>query len=252
MLIDWFTVVAQIVNFLVLVALLKHFLWGRLLRAIDEREKRVAGRLAEAEEKNKEAERQVEVTNARALEQERQSDAMVLQAQREADEKRDEMIRKAREAVRGLEAKWHEDLDRERQAFLDEIRHRAATEILSITKRALADLACVDVQHCAVQVFLEKLQTFDAATLHDLVNHELTVVSALDLPKETQQQIQETLEKRLGSEVQLQFERRPSMAWGLELRGNGRRIGWNSETYIESLEENLKEALEHQAEMVVG
>ena len=28
MLIDWFTVVAQIVNFLVLVALLKHFLWG--------------------------------------------------------------------------------------------------------------------------------------------------------------------------------------------------------------------------------
>ena len=32
MLIDWFTVVAQIVNFLVLVALLKHFLYGRLVR----------------------------------------------------------------------------------------------------------------------------------------------------------------------------------------------------------------------------
>jgi F-type H+-transporting ATPase subunit b len=50
MLIDWFTVAAQIVNFLVLVALLKHFLWGRLVRAIDEREKRIAGRLSAAED----------------------------------------------------------------------------------------------------------------------------------------------------------------------------------------------------------
>ena len=47
MLIDWFTVVAQIVNFLVLVALMKHFLYGRLLRAIDEREAGIAARLAE-------------------------------------------------------------------------------------------------------------------------------------------------------------------------------------------------------------
>ena len=51
MLIDWFTVVAQIVNFLVLVALLKHFLYGRLVEAIDAREKRIAARLAEADEK---------------------------------------------------------------------------------------------------------------------------------------------------------------------------------------------------------
>ena len=47
MLIDWFTVVAEIVNFLILVALLKRFLWGRLVQAIDEREKRISGRLAE-------------------------------------------------------------------------------------------------------------------------------------------------------------------------------------------------------------
>ena len=51
MLIDWFTVVAQIVNFLILVALLKHFLYGPLVRAIDAREERIAARLAEAERK---------------------------------------------------------------------------------------------------------------------------------------------------------------------------------------------------------
>ncbi len=37
MLIDWFTIIAQIINFLVLVALLKYFLYGRILQAMDRR-----------------------------------------------------------------------------------------------------------------------------------------------------------------------------------------------------------------------
>ena len=42
MLIDWFTVLAQIVNFLVLVGLLKRFFFGRLIQAVDGRERRIA------------------------------------------------------------------------------------------------------------------------------------------------------------------------------------------------------------------
>ena len=42
MLIDWFTVAAQAVNFLLLVWLLKRFLHKPVLAAIDEREKRIA------------------------------------------------------------------------------------------------------------------------------------------------------------------------------------------------------------------
>ena len=81
MLIDWFTVVAQIVNFLVLVALLKHFLFGRLVKAIDERKKKVESCLADAEAKSKEAERQVELAQARTLEQEQKRDQMLAEAQ---------------------------------------------------------------------------------------------------------------------------------------------------------------------------
>ena len=47
MLIDWFTVLAQIVNFLILVALMKRFLYGPLIAAIDAREQSIAARLAE-------------------------------------------------------------------------------------------------------------------------------------------------------------------------------------------------------------
>jgi len=58
MLIDWFTVGAQIVNFLILVWLLKHFLYKPILDAIDAREKRIAAELADADAKKAEAEKE--------------------------------------------------------------------------------------------------------------------------------------------------------------------------------------------------
>ena len=49
MLIDWFTVAAQAINFLILVGLLSRFLYKPILHAIDEREKGIATQLAQAE-----------------------------------------------------------------------------------------------------------------------------------------------------------------------------------------------------------
>jgi F-type H+-transporting ATPase subunit b len=45
MLIDWFTVGAQTLNFLILVWLMKRFLYKPILNAIDTREKRIAKEL---------------------------------------------------------------------------------------------------------------------------------------------------------------------------------------------------------------
>lgn len=55
MLIDWFTVAAQAVNFLVLVWLLKRFLYKPILGAMDAREQRIASQLRQAEAEKAEA-----------------------------------------------------------------------------------------------------------------------------------------------------------------------------------------------------
>jgi len=250
MLINWFTVVAQIVNFLVLVALLKRFLWGRLTAAIDQRENRIAARLAEAEEKNQQAEKLKDQVRAEEAALGEKHDQIIRQAQHEAEDERNAMIQRAREEVRGLEARWHEDLEREQSAFLNHLKRRAATEMLTVIRRALSDLACSDIQDCATRTFLEKIRKLDPSALRDLINKELVVLSAQEVPAAAQHEIQAALEERLGTPLALQFQRSPSMAWGIELRGNGRRVGWTPESYIESLEENLKEALERRADLV--
>ncbi len=253
MLIDWFTLAAQIVNFLVLVWLLERFLWAKLVRAIDDRENRVAARLADADQKDKQAVQRLEEIKTRGGELARERREVLASAQREADELRLEMMQRARDDVRRQETTWREDLDREKSAFLDELRQRMAVEVLAAVRRTLGDLACADLQHCATEVFLERLREMDPSVVRDLAaGGRLTVVSANALPEDTRSRISAVLAERFGSPVSLEFACRPVMSWGIELRGDGRSIGWTPESYLQSLDDGLRKALETRPKILVG
>jgi F-type H+-transporting ATPase subunit b len=248
MLINWFTVAAQIVNFLVLVWLLKHFLYGRIVDAINARESKIAAQVAAAEEKEANAAHQLGLYQSKVAEIEKQREDMLAQARLDAGRQQAEMMAEARARVQAMETKWRDDLVQEREAFLRDLRNRAAAEILAIAQRTVADLACLDVQQCAVETFLQKLRELDQEGWASLGAGDLVLRSAFDLPEETRAEIQRTIEERREIPAQIQFERAPELGLGVELRGNGRRVGWNSESYLEALERDLKEALEHSPE----
>lgn len=239
MLIDWFTVCAQIVNFVILIALMKHFLYGPLIKAIDAREARIAAQLAEAEAKSKRAEIEKEKVRHEISEVENRCARMVAEARGEADQKRNEMVAAARDSVRALEQRWREDLRLEQSTFFSEVRRAATDEILGIARRVLADLAGREMERSAVEAFLEKL---DGETLKKLSGGPITVVSASELPADLQHKIEE----RVG--VPLRFEQAPEMAWGIELRGDGQRIGWTPEVYLDALEQKLRAELDRRVE----
>jgi F-type H+-transporting ATPase subunit b len=250
MLIDWFTVAAQIVNFLVLVLLMKHFLYGRLIRTIDERQKRIAARFAEAEAKQKSADQQLEQVNAQLHAQQQQCAQLRAQAQQEADRQQKEMIEKARASVAALEAQWNETFLRDRSASVAGFRRSAAAGILDIMRRALRDLASTDLRQAAFQVFLEKLRSLDLAELRKLTSGEVNVLTAEALSDEMKHQIEATLAERLGAPIAVHFELTSTMSWGVEMQGSGQRLGWSSESYLDSLEQHLRTDLEHPEEMV--
>jgi F-type H+-transporting ATPase subunit b len=110
MLIDWFTVGAQVVNFLILVWLLKRFLYHPILDAIDAREKRIAKELADADAKKAEAlkERDEFQHKNEAFEQQRAT--LMVQAKDEAKTERLRLLDEARQAADSLSAKRQETL----------------------------------------------------------------------------------------------------------------------------------------------
>jgi F-type H+-transporting ATPase subunit b len=243
MLIDWFTVCAQLINFLILVWLLKRFLYGRILRAIDTRERNIAERLADAEAKLAEARQQAVEYEDKVRNIEEQREAILAKARVESEQQHAAMLDKARRDVRGLEAKWQEELERDRHAFLLNLRRRAAIEILSIVRRVLADMTSSELEQCATQVFIRKIRSLDRAVWSRFTSRDMLVVSSLELSDDQRARILRSVEEQVGMPVHLRFETGEDIGLGLELRADGWRIAWNSETYLKSLEEDLNEAI---------
>ena len=88
MLIDWFTVAAQALNFLILVWLMKLFLYAPILHAIDAREKRIAAELADAAAKKAEAQKERDEFQRKNEEFDQQHAALLSKATDEAKAER--------------------------------------------------------------------------------------------------------------------------------------------------------------------
>jgi F-type H+-transporting ATPase subunit b len=249
MLIDWFTVAAQAVNFLILVWLLKHFLYQPILDAIDAREKRIAAELADADARKAEARKERDAFQHRNDEFDQQRAALMSQATAEAKAERQRLLNDARSEADALSTKRKEALKREQQGLKDEITRRTREEVFAIARKTLSDLAGTSLEKRMSEEFSRRLRTLNADAKEDLAEALSTasaparVRSAFDLPAEQRAAIQETLNETFQDEIQVRFETAPEVISGIELTANGRKVAWSIADYLASLERSIGELL---------
>jgi F-type H+-transporting ATPase subunit b len=250
MLIDWFTVGAQIVNFLILVALLKFFLYGPIIKAMDEREQLIASRLDEAEQQQRQTEEEAASYRQKQQKLEAERADLLARARQDADSQHQELLDKARQEVESLQTRWHKAIGDEKDAFLHDLRQRASQQIHAMARRALTDLAHADLEQQMMVAFMDEMQTLDEdawdviATSQQGAKQPLVIHTAFAVPQATRQQLQHVLQAHLGEAINVRFETAPEIICGIELQADGRKIAWSLEHYLETLEENLAAAFE--------
>ena len=137
MLIDWFTVGAQTLNFLILVWLLKRFLYKPILDAIDGREKSIAKKLADANERRTEALKERDEFQKKNAAFDQQRAVLLSQATADVKAERQRLLDAARLSADALRTKRQEALKSEEQSLYEEIARRTREEVFAITRKAL-------------------------------------------------------------------------------------------------------------------
>lgn len=249
MLIDWFTVIAQAVNFLILVWLLKHFLYRPILNAIDAREKRIAGELADADAKKADAGKERDEFRRKNDEFELQRAALFGKATEEAMAERQRLFDAARKDSDDLRTKQQEALQREYQNLSEEIARRTRAEVFAISRKALLDLAGSELEAHMVDVFVRRLRELDAAAAERLASAlqspsvPVLVRSAFEMPAAQRTLIEGAIRKTLAAATQVRFEVAPDLIGGIELIIQGQKIAWSIADYLGSLEKDVNELL---------
>ena len=251
--VDWFVFFAQIVNFLILVYLLKRFLYGRIVKAMDNREAKIVARYEEAETLKREAEKSAALYEEKNRILAEKQEELMNQAVQEAEARRKELMEKARQDVDAIRDRWQETVQREKESFLQDLRQRAGRQIHLITRRLLNDMADTELEERIIAVFLKRVESMNEAeqqTLQDSItraDEEIIIQSTFPIRPPLREKIQAVLRRYPIGETQIRYETTDEIVSGVELRAHGHKLAWSLGDYLETLEEGFAHALMEEA-----
>jgi len=263
-------VLAEIINFLVLVALLQRFLYKPIMQAMEQRECSIADRLQSAQV------REAEAQEARAQYEQLQADWAAKtqdrqhQMQQQVAAERTDSIEQGRAELEAQRAQWHEALHQEQKACLVNLRDRARSQLIQSIRVALNTLADTTLEEQMVETFLHQLPSLSTSERDSLiaaVTQQQDIQQQDTQQQDTQQQdqphwvilttfpLEEALQSRLVKGIQsnlpaqvpfksFTFKTRSDYPCGIELQIKGYKLAWNIEHYLNSLESQLTYALD--------
>lgn len=244
---DWFTFVAQIVNFVVLIGLLNHFLYQPIMDAISKRESDFAEKVQAAQDR--EADAEAIRKRYESLNQEMESHRKMLleQATEESNKAKKRLMQEARNEVQFRREDWLESLRNEQETVVNMLTQRSAAQVLTIANKALEQLADEELEQQTMQRFinfLSNLPESDRTKIQEEVAkpNSLRVETAFAINDAWKQKLRKQMQNQLGID-QIKFVQKPELVMGVSLRVGGLKLSWNVQDYIESLQEELQKVM---------
>ena len=253
MIIDWYTVIFQIVNFLIMVFLLRYFLYGPIIRAMDERERKIVEREQQADSSIKEAVAEAESYRSRSEELRKNEELTMEKARAAADEEKSKLLNTARKDVEQSRNRWEDAFEREKESFTVELRQRIGHQACVVARRCLADLADADIEEIILDRFIDRLKELPEAEMQKMAGalknaeYKTTVSAAFDIPAAALKDLAaniKSLVKTDGAKLEMTYKNEPELVCGLELSAGGYRVAWNIDDYLADVEEQILRGLE--------
>jgi F-type H+-transporting ATPase subunit b len=248
--INWFTVIAQIVNFLILAWLLKKYLYLPILNAINEREQKIAGQLKNADEKNSEAEKEKVEFARRNEDFDKNVKALMDKAVADANKEKTKLLEQAKADAIELKAALQKAIDAEQTYRNKEIAGKIQAEVFAVARKALFEMASLSLEEQSVNIFIKHIKESNGDEKKRFCEafqsnaNTILVKSAFNISADQQTQVNNAVNEVLGTKTSLQFKMAPELISGIELLTNGYRLAWNFSDYLNSLENSIVQKIE--------
>ncbi|MDY0269466.1 hypothetical protein [Trichloromonas sp.] len=250
MLIDWTTVAFQLFNFLLLVVLLKRFLYGPITRAMDRREADLAEIRSEALRLRSEAEAALADYLHQQQELEEERAELLRRTNEEAEARRRELLAQARTEAEAQRDQWRQALRGQQREFLAELQQRSVTGVLTLARRALAELTDETLENALARVLLTRLQELpesdQARFLAMARGGRLVARGGFAADKAVRQKLGQTLGDKLGATVELAWEENLDATLDIEIVGDGLRLAWGVSGYLEEVRQRVRKLFEEE------
>ena len=247
MLIDWFTVIAELLNFLILVWLLQRLLYKPILTAIEERQTKIAAQLSEAADARASA-----LTSQQSLDAEKKDlgdrkDALLAQAQKDALAEKQRLLDAAQAETQELRQRLQRSVRADEIKLESDIARTIREQAFAIARRILQDLSAKDLDEIIAANVVRKLSepgSREQLAFADGKDGAIVVKSAHELTESVRRDLTRALPHEEAVEQEVRFEVDPELVCGLQIMAGGRRLEFSATDELTDMETHVTDALD--------
>lgn len=242
--VDWITVVAQVINFLILVWLLHRFLYGPITRAMERRENRIKERLDDAAAEREKAEAKQQELDEKLRELDRQRQTKLEQAREEAEALKRKLEHEAREEVERKREAWRAEMREDREDFMVQLRETMSEGFRDLADDALRTLANSSLTERMAAVFHDRLHDLpeeDVARVAEAARDEgrVTIESGQPLEADSRRKLTRAVHDLIDGKVKVDYEAEAAGLVGIRLRAGSATIEWSVDEYLDRFVDRL-------------
>lgn len=240
--IDWVTVLAQLANFLLLVWLLRRFLYRPILDGIARREAEIARRMAAADIARDEARAAEQRFVAQHAQGVAERNTMLAHALAATEQEREQLLIETRARLEQEREEWHRHLEHERLDFLQRLQRTGALVLAGLARRALHELADEELEAGIVRHVGRRLEPMAAELAAAAGSIRVATVTSHAV-------LDESLQARLAADlaailpgIELRFVVDTGQSPGVVLQLGGVRVDWTIDSYMDEFERLLADS----------
>ncbi|WP_415717343.1 ATPase [Maridesulfovibrio sp.] len=237
MLLDWFTVLAQILNFFVLLILLRLFLYKPITKAMQERKERIARETRELRQVREEADRLNAELRTKREELANREVELMDEVRAEADKWRQQYMELARGDIEAMRREWLAALEREKEAVALNLRKKLIHEVSATAARIVHDLSGSNLEQLILNGFMRRIEA--EARDVDCGGSEIVVRTGFEHADLEKQNFKQLLDELFPEQNELIFSTDSTLGVGIELIAGDRKWEWNLNSYISELESRI-------------
>jgi len=251
--INWFTVIAQVINFLILVWLLKKFLYKPILDAVNEREQKITHQLKDADAQKATAQKEKNDFKQKNEDFDQQKKGMMDKAIADVKTEKQQLMDTAKAEASLLRSNLEKAFKEEQEHENREMAQNTQQQVFAMTRKALAEIASIHLEAQSASTFIQHLKAAKEEEKQQFIDafksnsNAILVKSAFELSAKQQDEINDAVNELLHAKTKLQFKIAPELISGIELSTNGYKVAWSFSEYLHALEKNISESRSEKA-----
>lgn len=247
--ISWFEIIAQIINFFVLLFILQKLFYKPVTKAMADRQERIVKAEKEAEIKTSEAEKLIKDYHNKIANIESERKSILDKSRKEALDNKDDLLKKYKQEADIKRKSFLNEVEEEKESFIKNLRLELGESAVKIASKILNTISSKELDEEVFNSFINDLKDIKRNIPNrDLLDEKthVNLYSSQELSDDNKKEIKLTLQETIPQIENISYEVNKDLVLGYELNLETYTIHNSIKNYLKEVEDHIKSILESQ------